>query len=173
MTLRTFISRLNWRQVLVHFVAFWFFIYAFQTLSYLYDTKLIDTVRQSNGQDTIKILGDSGTTAADVTYFLLWTNASGFIGLLVAFIISLIISFKRHWFWMNSLIAFILTYLLYRFDFLGWTYLKPVFLYLGQKFNNSTVEFLVNGIILLTIGLLVFFLQRPNQIIETKKLATE
>ena len=172
MTPQTFISRLNWRQVLLHFVAFWFFIHAFQTLSYLYDTKLIDTLRQSDGQDTIKILEDSGTSSVDLTYFLLWTNASGLIGLLVAFIISLIISFKRHWFWMNALIAFILTYLLDRFDLLGWTYLKPFFLYLGQKFNNSTVEFLVNGIILLTIGLLILFLQRLNQFIENKKLAT-
>jgi hypothetical protein len=173
MTPQTFISRLNWRQVLLHFVAFWFFIHAFQILSYLYDTKLLDTVRQSNGQVTTKILVDSGTNATGITYFLLWTSVSRLIGLLVAFIISLIISFKRHWFWINALIAFILTYILYRFDLLGWIYLKPFFLYLGQKFSNSTVEFLVNGIILLTIGLLIFFLQRSNPFIKNKKLATE
>jgi hypothetical protein len=170
MTSQTFISKFNWRQVLLHFVAFWFFIHAFQTLSYLYDTKLIDTVRQSNGQDTDKILVDSGTTATEVAYFLLWIGVSGLIGLVVAFIISLIISIKRHWFWINALIAFILTYILYRFDLLGWIYLKPFFWYLGQKFSNSTIEFLVNGIILLTIGLLIFFLQA---FIKNKKLATE
>jgi len=172
MKLQNFIAKINWRQIFIHFVAFWFFIHAFQTLSYLYDTKMVDTVSQSNGQDTIKNLDDNGTTASDLTYFVLWTSVSGFIGLLFAFIVSLTISIKRHWFWINSLIAFILTYILYRFDLLGWTYLKQFFWYVGQQFTNSTIEFLVNGIILLTIGFLIFLLRRPNQFIENKKLTT-
>lgn len=172
MTLQNFIARINWRQILIHFVAFWFFIHAFQTLSYLYDTKLVDAVRQSKGQDTIQTLGNYGTTASDLTYFLLWTSVSGFIGLLFAFIVSLTISIKRHWFWINSLIAFVLTYILYRFDLLGWTYLKHIFGYIGQQFNNSKIEFLFNGIILFTIGFLIFLLRRINQFIENEKLAT-
>lgn len=172
MTLHNFIAKLNWRQILIHFVAFWFFIHAFQTLSYLYNTNLVDTVRNSNGQDTIKTITNNGTTASDLVYFQLWTSVSGFIGLLVAFILSLIISIKRHWFWVNSLIAFIVTYIFYRYDILGWTYLKKIFWFVGQKFNNTTIEFLFNGIVLLTIGLLIFLLKRPNQFIEKNKLAT-
>jgi hypothetical protein len=172
MTLQNFIVKINWRQSLVHFVAFWFFIHAFQTLSYLYNTNLVDTVRHADGKDTIKTLTDNGTTASDLVYFELWTSISGFIGLIVAFMISLVISIRKHWFWVNALIAFAMTYLLYRFNLLGWTYVKHFFLYLGQKFNNSTVEFLFNGIVLLIIGLLFFFLKRPNQFIENNKLAT-
>ena len=171
MTLQNFIEKINWRQILIHFVAFWFFIHAFQTLSYLYNPSLVDTVRQSNGQDTIKTLSENGTTATDIVYFQLWTSISGFIGLLVAFFLSLGISIKRHWFWVNSFIAFIVTYILYRYHILGWTYLKNIFLYPGQIFNNSTVEFLFNGSILLAIGLLIFLLKRPNQFIENNKLA--
>lgn len=156
----------------MHFIAFWFFIHAFQTLSYLYDTKLVDTVRQSNGQLNSQILVDNKIEASDLTYFVLWTSVSGFLGLLVAFIISLTISIKRHWFWVNALLAFILTYILYRFNLLGWTYLKQIFLYVGQKFNNSAIEFLFNGIILLIIGFLIFFLRRPNRFIENNKLVT-
>ena len=169
MTLQNFIARLNWRQLIVHFVAFWFFIHAFQTLSYLYDTKLIDAFRNSNEHITGKLLTEGGFEASDLTYFVLWTNVSGFIGLLVAFIISLTISIRRHWFWVNSLIIFVAIYLLHRFGLLGWNYSKPFFWYLGQKFNNSTVEFLFNGIVMLVIGLLIFFLKRPNQFIETGK----
>lgn len=172
MTLQNFIARLNWRQILVHFVAFWFFIHAFQTLSYLYDTKLIDTVRHSNGKIEDTTFVDSGIEASDLSYFLFWTSVSGFIGLVVAFIISLTISIRRHWFWVNALLAFLATYFLYRFHLLGWNYLKQFFWYLGQKFNNSTLEFLFNGTILLIIGILVFFLNRPNQFIENNKLAT-
>ena len=172
MTLQNFISRLNWRQILVHFVAFWFFIHAFQTLSYLYDTKLIDSVRHSNGKIRDTTFVDSGIEAPDLSYFLFWTSVSGFIGLVVAFIISLTISIRRHWFWVNALLPFIATYFLYRFQLLGWNYLKQFFWYIGQKFSNSTLEFLFNGIILLIIGLLVFFLNRSNQFIENNKLVT-
>lgn len=172
MTLQDFVARLNWRQILMHFIAFWFFIHAFQTLSYLYDTKLIDTVRQSNGQLNSQALVDNKVETSDLTYFVLWPSVSGFVGLLVAFIISLTISIKRQWFWANALFVFVLTYILYRFDLLGWTYLKQFFWYLGQKFNNSIIEFLINGVILLTIGLFIFFLRRPNQFIETKKLTS-
>lgn len=172
MILQNFITRLNWRQIVIHFIAFWFFIHAFQTLSYLFDTKLVDTVRQSNGQLTSRALTDKKIEASDLTYFVLWTSVSGFFGLLVAFIISVAISIKRHWFWINALISFLLMYILYRFDLLGWTYLKQIFLYVGQKFNNSTIEFLFNGIILLIIGVLIFFLRQPNKFIENKKLVT-
>jgi hypothetical protein len=36
------IARLNWRQVVVHCLAAWFFMYSFQTLSFLQYTSLID-----------------------------------------------------------------------------------------------------------------------------------
>jgi hypothetical protein len=172
MTLQHFIAKLNWRQILMHSIAFWFFIHAFQTLSYLYDTKLIDIVRQSNGQFNDQALGGNKIEASHLTYFVLWTSISGFVGLLVAFIISLTISIKRHWFWVNSLLAVLLMYSLYRFELLGWAYLKQFFWYLGQKFNNSTGEFLLNGVILLIIALFIFFLKQTNQFIEAKKLAS-
>jgi hypothetical protein len=172
MTLQNFIARLNWRQILLHSIAFWFFIHAFQTLSYLYDTKLIDTIRQSRGQLTNSYLANNKIEASDLTYFLLWTSVSGFVGLLTAFTVSLTISIKRHWFLVNAILVFFLTYVLYRFDLLGWTYSKQFFWYLGQRFNNSAIEFIFNGIILLTIGILIFFLRRPNQFIENKNLAT-
>jgi hypothetical protein len=171
MTLQNFITRLNWLQILIHLVAFWFFIHAFQTLSYLYDTKLVDTVRHSNDQTIDGAFRHNGIEGSDLTYFILWTSVSGLIGLLIAFIISLSISIRRHWFWINSLIAFVLTYFLYKFDLLAWTYLKKIFWYLGQRVNNSTTEFLLNGIILLIIGFLIFFLPGLNKIIENKKIA--
>jgi hypothetical protein len=154
----------------MHFIASWFFIYAFQTLSYLFDTKLIDIVRHSEGQGTINALIDNDITASDLVYIQVWTNISGLFGLFTAFIISLTITIKRHWFWANALSTFIVTYFLYSFDLLGWTYIKQFFWYLGQRFNNSTAEFLLNGIILLTIGILFFFLKQTNQFIENNKL---
>jgi len=171
MTLHNFIGKINWRQLLIHFVACWFFIHAFQTLSFLYNINLVDTIRQANGRDTIKILTDKGTTATELVYFQLWTSISGFIGLLVAFIISLLISLKRRWFWFNSIIILIATYAFYRLDTLTWPYSQKIFWYLGQMSNNSTVEFLINGLILLAIGIFIFFLKTSNRFIEKHQLA--
>lgn len=158
--------------MLIHFLAFCFFIYAFQTLSFLYDTTLVETVRHSSEQEAIKTINKEGKTASDLVYFSTWVNTSGFIGLLVGFAISLIISFKRQWFWVNSILTFILTYLLFRFDLLAWTFIKKIFLLSGQLFNKSTMEFLLAGTILLTIGFLIFFLRQPNQFIENKNSTT-
>jgi len=132
MTLKNFIMKLNWRQVLMHVIAFWFFIYSFQTLSYLHNTKLIDTVRNSNGELTNRIFVNNRIVASDLTDFFLWKGISGFIGLFVAFIISLTISIRRQWFWVNALIALTATFFLYRFNLLGWRYLKQFFWYFGQ-----------------------------------------
>jgi hypothetical protein len=145
MTLQTFISKLNWRQVLIHFVAFWFFIYAFQTLSYLYNIKLVDVLRYSHGHPSNETYINNGITASDLSYFALRTSASGIAGLLAAFVISLIISLKRRWFWVNTLMAFILTYLLYEFNLSGWRFLKPVFGTRGKSLIIPLLNFYLTG----------------------------
>lgn len=166
---RNFIAKINWRQILIHSIAFWFFIHAFQTLSYLYDTRIVDIVRQSKKPFQIETFVDNNIATADFFDFVYWTSVSGVVGLLGAFIISLSISIKRHWFLINSLFAFLLIYILYWFDLLGWNWLKPFFWYLGRKFNDSASEFIFNGTFLLMIGLFIFFLKQPNRFIERKR----
>ncbi|MDB5005760.1 MAG: hypothetical protein JWP45_153 [Mucilaginibacter sp.] len=53
----------------------------------------------------------------------LWINLSKPIGLLIAFSISLAITAKKSWYWVNSLIVFLAAALLLRFHLLGWHYL--------------------------------------------------
>ena len=163
-----FISRLNWRQILIHFVAFCFFIYAFQTLVFLYDTKIVDIIRQKGDQDIDTALTNNGTDASDLVWFTFLLSTSGLIGLLVAFIISLIVSLKRKWFWLNPLICLFITYFLYRFNFLGWTYLKKIFWMPGKIFHSTTLEFLISGLILLAIGIFCLFLPKVHRFIVLK-----
>ena len=129
---------------------------------------LVNILRQSNFETGTDILKKHGISTEEFAAFLLFTNFSALAGLLVAFIISLIISSRQHWYWMNSLLAFIVTYILFRFDLLGWEYLRKIFWYPGQLFKNTASEFLINGIILLSIGLLVFFLPRSKRFISNK-----
>jgi hypothetical protein len=163
------IRRLNWRQILLHYIVFCLFIYAFQTISPVFDPSLLELIRRSHGHPTDQAFIDTDIQASDLVKFATFINVSGLVGLLVAFVISLIISIKRHWFWLNAVIALVMTYLFYVFDLLGLTYVKKIAWFLAEKFENATLAFLVSGIFLMIIGLSIFFLKRPNQFIENNK----
>ena len=149
-SMKNVLARINWRQVLVHTVAFWFVAYAFETLSYLFHLKIIYAVKSSGNE----MIAEAATTD-DLYLFLVWKSLSGSIGLLTAFLVSIILSIKRRWFWLNSLLSFILTILLFRVHV--WDYTKRLFYYPGRLFSDSLVEFLINGCLLLLIGILLFF----------------
>ena len=91
MTLQTFIVKLNWRQIVMHFIATWFFMYSFQTLSFLHNLKLADLTRQSKESEIIKSLNNSGISVSEIHYFTLWIHISKTIGILTAFVLSLIL----------------------------------------------------------------------------------
>ena len=167
-----FISRLNWRHILLHFFAFWFFIYSFETFSFLLNTNLIDAYRKSNGHLLSDMSKLNSLDTETLTYFLLSKIFFGLAVLLVAFLISLFLSIKRRWFWGNNLVVLIIIYTMYRFDLLGWSYLRSLFWYTGQKFSDATIEFTLNGMILLIPGLLLFFLKQSNRFIENRKPVT-
>lgn len=154
--MKYFISRINWRQILVHTIAFWFFMYAFETLSYLFHLKILNAALSSNA-DLEKMMAEKGITTEDLSLFLFWKSISGTIGLFAALLLSLFLSVKRSWFWLNSLLAFALIFLLHWFHVTGWDYLKSIFYYLGSLFANTLFKFLIDGTILLVPGLFLFF----------------
>jgi hypothetical protein len=165
MTIHKFIARLNWRQVVIHFIATWFFMYSFQTLAILHDTNLVDIFRQVGEHGLRNAINENKISASDLTYFTMWTTLANIAGLLVAFIISLTISFKRKWFWFNSFLVLVFVHILGRLDLLGWAYLKKIFLVPGEIFANTKLQFLTDGLLLLALGLLTFFLTKTNKFI--------
>jgi hypothetical protein len=94
-------------------------------------------------------------------------NESGFIGLIIAYLISWRISLKRNWFWVNSVLVFLVAYYLKRLSLLGWSSLQVFFLAPGHLFSvNSVWSFLTNGLFMLTIGSLLLFLKPVIRFIE-------
>jgi hypothetical protein len=150
--MKNFIERLNWRQVLIHSLACWFFAVSFETFSYLFHLKTIDAVRTYGLTDTFQ---ESGVTTGDLSLLLVWKTLAGAIGWLAAFFISLFLSIKRGWFWVNSLLSLVFTILLLRIDL--WEYTRVVFYFPGKLASVSYIEFLINGTLLLSIGLFLFF----------------
>ena len=156
----------------MHLIAIWFFIFAFETFAYLTDTKLIELFRHSDEQITSTILEKNGIPSSNIADLLFTVTAAGLVGMLLAFIISLVMSIKKHWFWVNSIIALLLFFIPINLGFLSRQSLSKIFWWPGQIFSNTTIEFLANGIILLAIGLIIFFWKRPKRFIENNNLVT-
>ena len=173
MTLPTFIQKLNWRQMLMHFVATWFFIYSFRQLAFLTNVKKYQAVQiliYSGESKFSEFLKHTNFTFAQVITYFFYANDAWLIGLLVAFVISLIIAKRWKWFWVNSLIVLLVVFTLKRLDFLGWSYLKEIFLEPGHLFHNTALYLLVNGLVLLALGIFVFFYGPFNNFIDNNRL---
>lgn len=180
MTVQYFIQKLNWRQILVHAVATWFFIYAFQLLAYLYNTTMYDGLQKlsnSNDDDLNNFLKDKGFTMGDLILYFYYATAVWLLGLFVAFLISLSISRRKNWFWANALIVSLLMCFLRAYDLLGWSFLKTIFLAPGEIFKSSAhytaLYLLTNGTILLALGIFTFSNRRIIAFIDRGNLSAQ
>jgi len=101
--------------------------------------------------------------------FALYPLYSGLVGLVLAFVASFIISKKNGWFWGNSLIVFIAALLLFFFEHIGWNIAWRFLSFPGRKIANSIkVEFIINSILFLGIGLFIFLSGFSKRFIEKK-----
>lgn len=155
--MKTFLSKFNIRLLIIHFIAFWLFIFGFRTLSFLHDfgflvvappeVRMIETARLNFDMEV-------GVQVS-------------LLGLVAAYVISGVISLKRDWFWLNSLVIFVLAYALKYNNLLGWTVLQNVFLLPGRVFGESTRAFyIVNGAIMLGLGCLLLFSGKIKRFID-------
>lgn len=166
--MKEILKRLNWKLILVHFIATWLFIHSFYILSYLHDIEFTEFIMKNRNQTPV--FDEIPFDSKRMNNFFMVTGISKFIGLLVAFIISLSISFYKKWFWLNSVLVLLITYTFFRLDFLLWDYLKVIFRFIGGFMPNITLDFLVDGLIMLFLGLLIFFSKKINQIIKFERI---
>ena len=169
MAFKTIISRLSWRQVLIHFVAIWLFSLSFQAFSYLHDTKLLGELifAKQNNIDVKTIMeGKSGEELTDIIYY---STIGSIAGLLVGFTISLIISIKRKWPWLNSVLALLSIFILGRLGISESYFLRAIFLFPGIILKSITLTVIINASILLLFGCLLFFVSNLNKSIELNK----
>jgi hypothetical protein len=154
--------------MVIHLVACWFFIYSFMELAYLHDHKFIMALLN---QPKSWINNPKGwhIDVAELTIDIWWISLSQLIGVLTGFILSLAMSIRKHWYWLNSLIVFFVAFSLQRFNLFGWHYVNGIFLAPGRLFKEYSIGyFLVNGLIMLAPGLLLLFLGASVKFIEGK-----
>ena len=110
--------------------------------------------------DTVSPQMGAGLNPGRLDKDLLILKLSGPAGLVLGCLISILICLKRKWAWINTLVVFLIALLLDKLNFLGWDYLQSIFLTPGGLMRLEAPSFfLVNGSIMLLIGLLIFFMR--------------
>ena len=155
--MNNYFSKLNIRLLVIHFVAFWLFIYAFQTLAFLYDFNFLFLLPQ------VVRLSDAGRVNTDMKIVTLFS----FLGVIVAYIISWQTSLKRNWFWLNSVLVFVVIYVLELYNLLGFHALQKIVMFPGTIFGLSTRAYYIsNGLIMLAISSYLLFSDKVKRFID-------
>lgn len=174
MTFSNFIHKINWPLIAIHLVATFFMIIAARQFAMLNDIGIIKSIDKYGLEGSLKHLYKDGNYSSRIAYFLIWTNLSGLIGLLFGFLISLGLTIKKKMFSLNALIVFIIALLLNRFGLFHIKIINTIFFSLGSLVSHFGLEyeFIINGTILLTLGLFIFFNKWTNNFAfnyQTKK----
>lgn len=160
-------EKINYIQIVFHFIATYFIIFSFQSFSWLHDIKLIELTEIHGAKNIMDNHEKYGITLKDIAFFSFWPSVACLAGIVFAFIISVVISRFKKWSVWNSFITLIIIYLLYRFDLLGWDYLRS-FLSIGRFIDDYQSKFIINGSFLLATGLIIFFSKWTNRLIQNQ-----
>jgi hypothetical protein len=156
--MRSLFSNLNARLIIIHLVAFWFFIYGFESLGFLHDHKFFNPL-----YDRINRVTFPDRYNADKTF----VEQAGNIGLVLAYIISWFVCSKKSWHWFNGVIAFVVAFGLNYCNWFGWDHFYKIFLTPGRIFNVGSIwRYITDGGIMVVIGLLLLLLNIVIRFIE-------
>jgi hypothetical protein len=180
--LSNFISKLNWRLMVVHFVACWFMYHALWQLGFLYDYKFLEILAKHNVSELIKHNNTKEIAAVfrdyrdqdigrKISMDLFYAECTGLAGIVVAFIVSLLLSRKPGWFWVNSLIVFLVTFGAFCLDTFYWFHFRFILMFDGL-FKSLWAYNLISGLLLLTVGICLFFSKRIIKFINGKDTQT-
>lgn len=160
-------KKINYVQIIFHFIATYFIIFSFHSFSGLYNIKLIELTEIYGVKYIMTNYEKHGITLEEITYFSFWPSVACLAGIVFGFVISIVISMIKKWSILNSFIVLIITYLLYRFDLLGWDYIRK-FISVGRFIDDYQSKFIINGSFLLIIGFIIFFSKWTNRIIQNQ-----
>ncbi|MBB4803056.1 hypothetical protein HNP37_003131 [Flavobacterium nitrogenifigens] len=161
-------QKINYIQIIFHFVATYFIMFSFKTFSWLNYIKVIEAAAIHGPKYVMENLEKLQITTVEIAYFNFWPNIISLVGIVFSFIISITISKIKKWSILNSFIVLIIIYLLYRYNTLGWNYFK--ILAIGSFIDDYHLNFIITGSFFLIIGLVIFFSKWTNRIIEKRQI---
>ena len=146
---------INIKSILLTFVALWFFAHGFKILGYLYNIEMAKEVRAG----TFEVTGKRFSANELVTYSIFPFYAYH-IGYLVGFIACILLSNRKKADVIEAFIVLILFIFISYFGLTGWNnYLKHILLTPGA-YLDGIGYFLVNGILMLLIGICFLILKK-------------
>ena len=121
--MKTLLRKLNWRLILIHFLALWLFMDAFRLFASLYDYNFLHALKHafstlkgsSKALNDLRLLYPNTNLAERLADDLKRMTLMQFVGLLGAFLISLRVTLKMRWFWLNSVFAFFAGFLIFKY----------------------------------------------------------
>jgi hypothetical protein len=149
-------SILNTRLLVIHFIAFLLIMYGAQMFGFIFDYKFLflDHTNRINYPSRM----DSDMAIVEQV---------GNFGLILSFILSWVISSRKNWHWINSIIVFVLTFAIENWVLLRWTKFHNIYLSPGGLFHVfSKWGHIAEGTILLVVGLSLLFLKAITRFIS-------
>jgi len=154
------LNAINWKQVVIYFIAFWLISHGALAFSYLFDLQLSEILRLSyNPKGEISANNYEAGRLADLNLFLALGRT---IGLLFAFGIAFLLAKKIRGNWVNPVVAFVIALVLGIFNLLAWSILQSVFLTPGSRFSGSSY-YVVNGLVLIILGLIILWVNHLSR----------
>lgn len=154
--------KFNARLFIVHFAAAFCMKLSFRILAAFIDISLFKEIRyrSTNGLHT------EGLILSDILSLAISIGLIETIGLVISFLISMRISFKRDLGWVTPVLVFMIIYLLGWLDVRGYSMMRFLNLLFSRLINDIRLEVLTTGFLLLACSLLLFFSKRTNRFIN-------
>jgi putative Mn2+ efflux pump MntP len=173
MFLKTIISKLNWRLIIIHIIATTFVIYGVRQFAWLTDLDLYDALSKY-GIDFQKHLHRTNDLT-DTERWSLYFNRIFYTcltALILSFIISLTFTIKWEMHWLNPVLVLIAGFLFYRLRIFNYSFYYTLANFIGDLFSKFGREYpyIINGAILITIGLFFFFSRWTKNYIRKNNL---
>ncbi|HVV56660.1 MAG TPA: hypothetical protein VHC47_15100 [Mucilaginibacter sp.] len=137
-------------------------------LGYLYDYKFLELVVHHKF-DEIERLYKNQDTSLRLSMDSFYPAFCELGGILICFIISLVLSIKNKWLWLNSLIVLIAEFGSFCIDRFYWSSVKSFFMFPGIPFKSDWGFNFTGGMFMIAIGMTLFFWKRIIRFIDGTK----
>ncbi|HVW14544.1 MAG TPA: hypothetical protein VHB54_11990 [Mucilaginibacter sp.] len=156
--------------MLLHLIAYWFLFQSFDYFGVCYDYHFRidfinhhsfsghitdDEFRKINVDELRRVLNDN-----------VISNTIPVVSLLITLGLSLTISIRKKWYWVNAIFVFVVAFSLLvlwrllKIKIGPWTYMRYIFRMPGYFFRGTMWYFITDGSVLLFIGLILIFWKR-------------
>ena len=150
--LKNFINLINFRLLLLHFLAIWLMCCASQIIVKIWFTDFLEEYHRT---------GKISIQDQEVSDFLLYLPLFALLALWLSFGISLYIVIKKKWGWVHSVVLLPVMFLLIRYRLTGAKYSEVI----PNKFGYMSY-LIINAALLITLALPIFFSGRINRFID-------